>query len=892
MKTHFTELSIVTAVECLNEVYYDEIVCNILISNLNLIDQHGIKVSNALKEKLSNFISNYLKNYSTFVDLEMEDFSQVERLISLLLEFQDSVDRYKTAETILPSLQTSCDKILQSSSTRNDSNEMARLIKYFRIIETLLKCVSNVERNSKIYCILITLEDLLSKAFVIRSQSILVYSFSLLSTYYLIVPETRLVYKIWSQAVANLLKDRSYCEFYLITVSYLIGCSFSRKELYEILNTDEFWTALQLCLEDDRCIQTHALHVLKYASFNLCGEPRSCKSNHSNVFDCAHSKEYTSWWKTYFVIMENLDEKQTHLVLPTFSLVNNLIDNKIVSNDKFWILKLLENGLKHDSRTVRIEALLFLLDVNVSSLNKNHTRYVVRIMLTALNDSYLFRKAFKLNKFPLVEEGFAKCLVNFSSLQLKFFYEMLIQLKWSPVPLFYCLKSITQCRRNFQCLDTKLIRMSTDVIQNVARFHNIKIRAAIQSLFVELILMLSEENTETAFQVITSVSNFNDEECLQRNTTSWRLIIEYLRRASSYEDFESYMNQQTSAKIDCSDSLSGTSAWFFARVTVLFEDAFSPRNHHVRIAQWISSFENVLHKPYLNRTVQNNRLKFILYLLKIDRSCLNTTNPEGSTRYHSLAENHFMHLYTYIVNSLLNCDNFDRIEFYENSLTEISNLFENEFPSLINISTLQDWLVKSSVGLRSESIHVRYSSLKVVSWIYYLIYRYPKLCVNVDKWKTTLATSAVDYINNFRSRSISIGEINNIRATGAGKLYSQFTNNVWSMMKLYLHFENENVFDYVEISSLFDIILDTLDLARKENLTYIFEFLKVLLSMESVLKYETIVSNVFGICWKLVEETSTTPFYTHSLRCWIQAFFQQTLLSERTYQVKLTNVSN
>ncbi|XP_065209528.1 probable methyltransferase TARBP1 [Planococcus citri] len=892
MATHFTELSIVTAIECLNDVYYDEVVCNILISNLNLIDQHGIKVSPALKEKLSNFISNYLKNYNTFVDLEMEDFSQVISLISLLLEFQDSNDRCKTTEIVLPSLLASCDKILQSN-TRNDGAELENLIKYFRLIETLLKCVSKLERNTKIYCVLTTLEDLLSKTFTIQNQSLLVYSFSVLDAYYHIVPETRLVYKIWSEAVANLLKERSYCEFYLIMISYLVGCSFGRKELNEILNTDEFWTALQLCLEDDQCIQKHALHVLKYASFNLCDQPKFCKLNHSSVFDCAHSKEYLSWWKTYFVIMENLDEKQTHLVLPTFSLVNNLLNDEIVSNDKFWILRLLENGLKHDSRTVRIEALLFLLDVNVSSFNKRHVRYIVRIMLTALNDSYLFRKSFKLNKFHNIKEGFVKCISNFDSEQLIIFYEMLIQIKWSPVPLFYTLRSITQTRQNFQCLDTKLIRMTADIIQNIVRYHNIKIRAAIQSLFVELILMYSEKNNDTALQVLTLMSNFNQEECLQRSTTSWQQIVEYLRQSSSYEDFELYLMEHASKQIDCDESLSDTSASFLARLTILLEDAFTPSNYHIRIAEWMSSFENVLHRAYLNKVIQNNRLKFIVNLLKIERSCVNVKNPLfGSLRYYSLAANHFTHLFTYIVKSLLECDNFDKIEFYEHSLTEFSYLFEDKFSSLINISNVQDWLVKSSEGLKNESVHRRYSSLKVISWIYLLIYRYPQLHINVDKWKNMLAASMTDYVNNFRIRSLNIEEINSSGRTKTGKLYSRFMNNLWSTMELYLFFEKENIFETVEISSLFDIILNALDLARKENLTSLFKFLKILFSMNTVLKYESIVLNMMSISWRLVEETLTTPFYTDSLKYWIRAFYQETFSSERIYQLKLIEYVN
>lgn len=895
MKAHFTELAIVTAVECLNEVYYDKIICNILISNLNLIDQHNIKISSALKEKLSNFLSNYLKNFNTFVELEAEDFAQILNLISSLLEFQDLASKCSTIEIILPSLQASCSKILPPVNVDN-SNELEKLINFFRIIETLLKSISKLERNSKIYCVLIALEDLLSEAFLIRNQSVLVYSFSLLSAYYEVVDCHGLIQKIWSNAVNNVSKDRSYSEFYLIMISYLIGSSFGKKEMSEIMNNDEFWTALQLCLEDEQCVQKHAMHVLKYAVFNLCCDD-SCKPRNSSVSKCAHIEDHNSWWKTYFIIMENLDEKQTHLVLPVFSHLNNLINDENVVADTFWILRLLESGLKHDSRTVRIEALLFLLNVNVSSLNKRHIPYIVKIILTALNDSSLFRKAFKTNKFEDLKQKFIDWIANLSSQEyfrffFEIFYKTIIKLKWSPVPFFYTLKAITECE-SFECLDSSLIAISSDAISSITRFHNIKIRAAIQCLFIKFLVMYGTKKDGTVLVLLELLNNFNEHECLLRNVITWRMIAEYLQQSTDYEFFGSYLSTRVSAKVNCDESLTDSTAYSLARMIVLFEDAFPLKKYPTEFSTWINSFENASHKPYLNRKVQNNRLKLIVNLLKIERSGNNTRCCQSDPMYfHTAAKMNFIHLSTYVIESMLVCENFEIIDFYENSLKELSLSFDEDFTTSMKANMLVNWLTKACNGLKHEKEYFRYASLKFISWIYHVIYRHPKL-QNASKSRNIIFSTMVDYITHYEERSLKTERfISNESVQISGKIYSNFTNDFWSTMEMLLYFENSNALNRIEIATLFDIILESLDLARKENLINIFKTLKMLFRIEGVLKYEAVVLKIIRISWKLVEETFSTPYYLDSLKYWIQSFYQKVLMGSRIYQQEFKEVSS
>lgn len=178
-------------------------------------------------------------------------------------------------------------------------------------------------------------------------------------------------------------------------------------------------------------------------------------------------------FKKFTIILEALEENQSHLILPSFSLLKTL---KFTENFKsFWFI-LVQMILSHENSLIRNWGLNFVLDCSDYEFNDEE----ITSILSALNATYLFDDDLKpislkhLQKF--ICRNWAKVFRSFEKID------------WASVPCYNILKS-TVVSFSDEYIDSDFVNILHKQIENIPkRVKNLVIRSGVQRFFEELTL--------------------------------------------------------------------------------------------------------------------------------------------------------------------------------------------------------------------------------------------------------------------------------------------------------------------------------------------------------------------------------------------------------------------
>lgn len=880
------EVVISNAMDSLKNNCNDQMARKILLSNLNFCKDNGLMLIPPFCNKLTDFISYFSQNINNLIVSTTEGFTEICKILQLILNFEDlHMKIYIIRDLLHDLIKTSCLllKLLDKDNVSNDE----RVIRYIIVIEIILKSPIVYKMNDEVFFSIESIfEELIINALLSNYKILITYSLSLLQTYKN-AEYTNIVERIWLSVVFRAVNERCYEETFLIVSSYFIDYSIKRRELVNVLNTEEFWIVLRQCLKTDLCCQKYVFNILKFSIFNLCDD-ENCRNNHASVWNCCYSKNYLLWWKTYFVIIECMKEKQVHIVLPVFPLIDNLINDRTINKNFFWICQLLQCGLRHDSRTIRIKTIFCLFQMKTEVHDEDSLLLIIRILLNSINDSALYRKILKDNEFDNFKNKFVDWITNFTHCERKIcFYELFLQvvceLKWSSIPLYYILVFIVEIKIT-PCLDIKFGKVLNNIIPSITRFHNILIRSAIQCLLIKLLTHLYKCNSDSLSCFFHLLNNFNNDECLLRNTHTWYNIINFLKNSFIFQDAEKFISNRIQNQIECNERSSDELVFAVARDVLLFHDAFEILEKGIikdNFKKILRSFANTSQKPYSNMKVQDNYLKFLVYICNITQNKFKVKCYFGSNiRIIKLIEANFINIVSYIVNRMMKSENnLELLNFYEfclDKFTECNITFSEENISLIN-QFLHEALIVYSTG-KLETV---LCSTKVILCMCKIILPHDLKLIDYKNFQSIqlMIIKYFDKKQSYFSKSFNTS------------LVYSYTDAFWNIMGIFLKNDYE-LNKFVEIPMIFEVMLDTLDSIRKENLIQVMKALKYLFSNNYVLEHQILVFRMIHEISKRLEEIETTSFYPVCFEYWIQIFCQKSLLKMTIYHSIITEVSN
>lgn len=881
---HFPDVHIGNILSYVDKMRFDRLSCKILSSNVQVLNNLDVNLSVSCRGKLSDFLQRFLKTIDHHEDPCIFDGNEMQQLIVSVLNLLERNEKLQAVKSLIDHLMGTAEALLNRLKSETElSSDIHHQMKLLGVLltyigENKLNQIFSDEmklRFDKFFIHLLVKED---GRFLSQALS--------LSLIYLKATENWIfLHDVLLEITNRCLSCDDSVEVFVMILSFFIDTPIEANKFEGILEMDTFWRALKKCFTSEKCDRKHAHHLLKFFISNLRHETVE------GIWNSQHFKNCQVWWKNYFIVCETLEEKQTHLVLPVFSMISDLIDDPVIQVDAFWILILFQSALEHDSRTIRVKALLLFLNARRDLYQIVHFPILLKLFVNTANDSALYRKMLKSNEFDDHRNSIISWINFFVSKEESSFLESLFsticEVKWSPIPLYYTLDILNSCQIH-SCLKIAATLQLKNTVSNVTRSHHIVIRAATQCLFIKFVTMICNCGPEDLIYLFDFINYFNEEECLLRGVNAWSVLTEYLINSSTHQSSEKFISEKLVSQIECDRRSSSRIVLPIARCILLLHDSFQILDKKnflcTRMENMVLSFSSALQNPYLATRVQDNYLLLLVGIYSVVRNDIQVEARLPIPTIITHIEKNSSAIFSYIVQRMMKSENnAELLDFYEFCLKKLSNCVPSFLKNCNSVSVLNDWWNKSLQNWHTRKDSSAYCYSKILLWIIEVMEENISLC----------QVKRINYINPVLKSFIHDEQPSfHTMNSGASNLASNYANTMWGILEYSLKTHSTSFFEHVEVAIFFDFVFNTLDVVRKENLFLVLKTLKHLLFFESTLQYEEMVLRLMDDSWKRVEEIHSTPYYNDCLKYWIEAFLQKSVLQVQEYHIKIEQVGS
>lgn len=264
-----------------------------------------------------------------------------------------------------------------------------------------------------------------------------------------------------------------------------------------IFNKNDFWKLIQLQLRSNDGDRKSSIWILKKTVDIFSTENIDFQSEKSIFFwNKKSSNELIDSWRCFFTILENLDEKQSHLILPSFGLIK-----KINLLDESWRLTLLQIVLKHENSLVIAWGVNYVIE-NFNDLGKLQNDFLVNF-LEALNNTFLYSDdKIKTKKIDLFfKKIISNVLVSMESVD------------WRPVPFYHTFESLIKGEFSYEDLEiffTRIVVLASNV-------QNTFIRSALQTSFIQFLNSKQDQfkSVKKLSRIIEGISKISENNILE-----------------------------------------------------------------------------------------------------------------------------------------------------------------------------------------------------------------------------------------------------------------------------------------------------------------------------------------------------------------------------------------
>ncbi|KAL2737261.1 putative methyltransferase TARBP1 isoform X1 [Vespula maculifrons] len=355
------------------------------------------------------------------------------------------------------------------------------------------------------------------------------------------------VFPIWNLFL-NELKD---LKDLLVTINILADHYFSLEKdslcdlYYDLYCKDRFWWIISQGLES--FVQQYrkwALFLMKKAidfmsEINL--ENSHVKKSTLTPFICnTCSTNIKNNKEKFFLVLEALEEKQKHLILPALTYLPGLIKSNEVCGNCFniiWLGCIFKRILQHENNNIVKLGLLNICNMDIIMYDEQFLGFFVNI----LNNTFLYEIESDKNETEIIKELtalFSRITRHKNKFIVKFLYHISL-IKWDPVAIFY----VTHILHNVFEENQYYIELENNDLQAIQKLISLNLNSPIFSHFplivhsptlriaanINIIKMISYSSISiNDLGLLANVLSTFPSEVLRRGSNTWEIIIKWL----------------------------------------------------------------------------------------------------------------------------------------------------------------------------------------------------------------------------------------------------------------------------------------------------------------------------------------------------------------------------
>lgn len=355
--------------------------------------------------------------------------------------------------------------------------------------------------------------------------------------------------RLWGIVCNFHIVDDGFVKEEVNATGYLILCFmadyiFDSETFSNIRNDDRFYVIIQFGLiHPDSLSRKISQFILKRA-VDVC---LSCQSVHITCsyffWDNSHKLELKNTWNDFFLLLETLEEKQSHVVRPVLDKLDKFIgttSSKLIH--VAWMLTVFKRIFDHDNKSIKFWGVMKLLKLKLCefSVAKGVLGFVNSILITVLSDYSLYNQEINfsqpiVNLLPSVGEEYGNFLTNMildmDSGCVEYFMLSVLEntfdgRNWGGIPLLYIMRGLAVIPSthswNYDIVKKALVKF-----EGCLSTQEVSIRSASQCAFIRAIVKHMSLET-SLIQLCSIVRHFRRKESWCRGTVIWEVLIESL----------------------------------------------------------------------------------------------------------------------------------------------------------------------------------------------------------------------------------------------------------------------------------------------------------------------------------------------------------------------------
>ncbi|XP_054004821.1 uncharacterized protein LOC128890398 isoform X1 [Hylaeus anthracinus] len=560
----------------------------------------------------------------------------------------------------------------------------------------------------------------------------------------------------------------------------------------------------------------------------------------------------------FFLILEALEEKQYHLIVPALTHIPTLIKgNKEHSScndcfNNYWLQLIFERILKHENNTIVKQGILYVCKLHTMI----HDCQFLKLFIHVLNNTFLY-ECETYQQEPEILNNIVTLFVDVKEQQVEFIERLLIIISeetWAPIPIFYMMlilrivsSKTSSCWENSQLVSIKAI------VQKNLNAHSHMLRIASQIELLKTITLSSEKIKDIKF-VIDTLSEFPPEEAFIRGSYSWNTITIWLRNVLVKMDVINFVKSLCEENLD-TDVHSRISPTKFALVIFLLHDAELMLQSKTCpatevLSNWLLSLDGIDTRPYAN-------ISHIFYIIEVVSHLLNLSVTSISKNLMQLLSVHINDILQFLLKNSKSIPykfNYEKVNRY---LTAIVSFLTNG-----NIILPQKEILKYMEDFRNESIIIlentkQYTNMHYMYALYILHYTQNSLSINPTSFYVLplLDISSIHICNNDKDQKNSKGKI----ASNCYLLLAKLTNQFLSKTEIEI---------WLQKADWFKNILHLYEAGGNEIVPEIALILRVIVEKGGIngLENKLNVESIFTTCWRSTLSSTKNKLYFEAIK--------------------------
>nr|CAD7425322.1 unnamed protein product [Timema monikensis] len=848
-------------------------------------------------------------------------------------------------------LLTFFDSFVISDKSNKLAENLNKTLVFFKIFESILdaaiglkerKSINTSEDSVQLHLALLKLFDdvptheLILKLISSNQEQIALNTFIFtvpkLITYY---GDDKLLRKLWKSLITSYKIDKNEFEglsraYFVISVlsDYYLPCETNDTAIVlKLVKESTFWELIKHGqAHQDPMVRKQALYLMKRGIENLMHSDYVLTfADTSAVFwwDSKFSHDLSKIWGVFFLIIECLEEKQTHLVKPVLPLVQKLIETTSVNSPygtmlhPFWAMCVYHRILNHDNISVVKWGIVSLSHLDADFFLANDVNTFLSTFLNALNNSVLYVRNEKDNSASELESALMKILssvIKSSHDRSIFFFSELLRvickISWGPVPLFYVSSALASIE-GMQVWGEEELHILVEFIKDSLSTQHIYIRGAVQCLLLKALINLADTKCVTILNVANVLGAFSSSESLKRGTYLWQTTVSWLSSFVNKEIAENFVSVYSSHAMKTEPGNSMTiSTTVLARIMLLLWDAKlipitkqgDNKPLEIYLFKLVDCFQNCDKRLYSSEDTQENTFKILVNILQESDSFQNTSDDHTKEMVLTIIEASLNGIMVFMMRKLESASHlrdYDSIHFYMSSLDTFSKHLRLVSIIFRHLENLQKKLLEIYLGEHVVHPIRTYFSCSILAWISKIVKKNSKvssLDQVIAKQKILVENIIINKNLNYvlareDKDTILTRDLHNLW----GHVTSECIQNSWSMFALYLDMYHETG-THLAILTAIEYILNealvALEISGAGVLVSVMEVMKYMMphivttdNLQLVLKFMT-------LSWKLTFEMRKTEMFWKTIHSFVWMAFQKDSMINETLKPCLKQYAN